>query len=65
MRCYHYKGFNHLKRDCLEQKKGDDGSSTTLVAVADKLYDDVLAVSTGIDTYSHDEWVMNVGSIHV
>ncbi|GFS46816.1 homeobox protein 6 [Actinidia rufa] len=63
VQCYYCKEFGHVKRDCpLRKDKGkkcDDASSCNSLVVADD--GDCLTVSEGINTSSHDEWILDSG----
>ncbi|GFS41077.1 pentatricopeptide repeat (PPR-like) superfamily protein [Actinidia rufa] len=68
VQCYYCKEFGHVKRDCpLRKDKGkkcDDASSCNSLVVADD--GDCLTVSEGINTSSHDEWILDSGcTMHV
>ncbi|GFS34576.1 hypothetical protein Acr_00g0034760 [Actinidia rufa] len=63
VQCYYCKEFGHVKRDCPlrkdKGKKSDDASSCNSLVVADD--GDCLTVSEGINTSSHDEWILDSG----
>ncbi|GFY94110.1 hypothetical protein Acr_09g0005560 [Actinidia rufa] len=68
VQCYYCKEFGHVKRHCpLRKDKGkkcDDASSCNSLVVADD--GDCLTVSEGINTSSHDEWILDSGcTMHV
>lgn len=66
MQCFHCKEYGHIRRDYLDRsdrKKGDN-PSTTLAEEHEQYIGDVLTVSRGMDTFSHDEWILD-SSCHV
>lgn len=66
VKCFHCKEYDHIKMNCLEHadRNKSDSLSTSLAKEQEEYIGAVIIVSNCMDTFSHNEWILNL-SRHV